>query len=237
MAALGLAVLAVSAALARGLWPHPSAVAEATVPKAPAVTSVSVPLVSENDLRTLDLPGVHRQVAATAELFLSEFFTISTPGVRSVAGGESVPVGLASGPDGAARAFVDSVHVLNVDTVGDGVFRVRAVVRMLEDPDGGGFRRLDPRTYQLEIRMLDSIVVVTSLPIPTASAPFGGLDVGDPQPTPPEILAAAVDKAALFGVPDSGSALGRRSQHGWRVTVVVTDQLGVAWPLDFEVDD
>ncbi len=237
MAALGLAVLAVSAGLARGLWPAPLPVLPTVVRSETGVSVTNLgTLLSEADLLGMPQMGPSVNVEGFATWFLSEFFTVSEPGRRNAtAEGMMAPGLLAGVPLPDFRSFVDSVHILTVDETGNGTYAVEAVLRLLEDPDGSGFRRVGPIAVRFELEVGQGGVAASlpsPIPVPngadTASSQFASL--------PPGVRDHALEMASAFGQPLPELVQGVHTSKGWEVIVVVRDAAGVGWPFAFYVD-
>lgn len=235
LAALGLAVLAVSSSLARSLWPvpagsggSPTTIAAATLSPAqstvPMTTVASLP--SEADLMAV---GASRPAGGSPEglagWFLSAYFGSDPAAAEMLSSGLELPA-----VESGVRSFVDSVHVLSTRFADDSV-TVVAAVRTLVDL-GDGFRRPDPLVVEVDLEATDDGWAVAGPPRP----------VGHVLPrleqtwesVPDEIAALARESASGFGEPVTVGP-GRSSDSRW--SVVVTVDLGAAgvWPLLIDV--
>jgi hypothetical protein len=249
---IGLAVLAVSVSLTRTLWPVPDTAIvsgqpfddatpiAATTTETPSVPSPQ-PLISEADLLAVDPADAMRAAAGLAEWFLSEYFTVDTPGRWGSVADSILPVGIGA-PPGGARTFVDSVHVLSTEQTGSDRFLVTAVVRRLVERDGSGFERVTPDRFAVEVVMGATGPVVTGPPRPVAGEAIAAGSGPDWEEVPPAVVAAATEQVAALGLvavtPAGGvSASGARLAEGWSVVLLVADPAGMTWPVSVTVLD
>lgn len=116
-----------------------------TVTLAPAEPEAPREL-SEADLRAVEPGGIHQEVAAQAEWFVLEFFTLdpSDPWRDRVqtASGLKLPSDLAPATSGATVvSYVEWSRTRSVEQVGEGTFRATVLIRRLVATDGTDFRR------------------------------------------------------------------------------------------------
>lgn len=238
LAAGFVAVLAIAATLSRTLWPldvvpdvNPTVVAPAMT-RQTIVPETTAPL-SEADLMAIPPEALERSSSALAAWFLSEYFTLETPGVRGTLT-EMLPAGLTlPAPNSAVRSFVDSVEIMEVNRIGVDRLEVVAVVRRLVDADGTGYRRVPAQAMKVMIALTEEGPAVAALPTPIELS-FGRVAVTEV--TPPESVAsAAIEKAAAFGTVEVFG--GHRQGTGWAVTVMIIDSSAIAWPFEVFVEE
>ena len=148
--------------------PQP-AVSEPTVtpplaePEAPAE-------LSEADLRAAEPGSTQQQIAAQAEWFVLEFFTLdpSDPWRDRVetASGLRFPSDLAPDTSGGTTvSYVEWTQTHSVEQIGQDAFRATVLIRRLVAPDGIDFRRLPTERATVILRMEpDGRIRAASLP-------------------------------------------------------------------------
>lgn len=125
--------------------PHP-AVSEPTTTSALAGPEAPREL-SEADLRAVEPGSTHQQVAAQAEWFVLEFFTLdpSDPWRDRVetASGLRFPSDLAPDTSGGTTvSYVEWTQTRSVEQIGQETFQATVLIRRLVAPDGTDFHRL-----------------------------------------------------------------------------------------------
>ncbi len=175
-------------------------------------------------------------VAARAEWFVTDFFTVD----GDAAGRESVRAALPSGAvaaaddAGAGVSYVEWARVVSVEQTDVGRFTVAVVFRTLAGVDKASLRRQPVRAVAVGVVVDEGGAVgVVDLPEPVVLPP--SLDVGaiegeSGDPLPQSVRAAALATADAWGA----DAVVERSSLGdgmWRVEVSVADVSGLRWPL------
>lgn len=148
--------------------PQP-AVTESTV--APALAEPETPReLSEADLRAVEPGSTQQQVAAQAEWFVLEFFTLdpSDPWRDRVetASGLKFPSDLAPDTSGGTTvSYVEWTQTRSVEQIGQDTFQAMVLIRRLVAPDGADFRRLPTERATVILRMEpDGRIRAASLP-------------------------------------------------------------------------
>ena len=144
--------------------------------------------LSEADLRAGEPGSTQRELAAQAEWFVLEFFTLdpSDPWRDRVqaATGLRLPPDLA--PDtsgGAAVSYVEWARTRSVEQIGTNTFRATVLIRRLVAPDGADFRRLPAERVRAILQIEpDGRIRAASLPemttMPTTEPiPLAGQDL------------------------------------------------------------
>lgn len=148
--------------------PQP-AVSEPTV--TPALAEPEAPReLSEADLRAVEPGSTQQQVAAQAEWYVLEFFTLdpSDPWRDRVetASGLRFPSDLAPDTSGGTTvSYVEWTQTRSVEQIGQDTFQATVLMRRLVAPDGADFRRLPTERATVILRMEpDGRIRAASLP-------------------------------------------------------------------------
>lgn len=204
--------------------PHETAPIEEVTPiPQPAASEPTVTLalaepeapreLSEADLRAVEPGGTQQQVAAQAEWFVLEFFTLdpSDPwrGRVETASGLRLPSDLAPDTSGGTTvSYVEWTQTRSVEQIGRDTFQATVLIRRLVAPDGNDFRRLPTERATVILRMEpDGRIRAASLPdlaIPQA---------GDLVPLAGEDLRWTLDESGI-GWPSSPDGAARTSVPG-----------------------
>lgn len=153
--------------------------------------------LSEADLMAAGSGSTQREMAAHAEWFVLEFFTLdpSDPWRDRVqtASGLMLPADLA--PDssgGTAVSYVEWTQTLSVEQIGEATFRVTVLTRRLVAPDGADFRRLPAERVTVTLRM-EPGGRIRAASLPAVTTP----PVGDLLPLVNEDLRWTLDEAGI----------------------------------------
>ncbi|GBE23034.1 MAG TPA: hypothetical protein ENH00_06830 [Actinobacteria bacterium] len=242
MAALGVVVARALPSGAQAPSEAAMSVVSTTPPVAPTVVptvvSTTVPLYSEADLMAL-VPGSQEQLAAVrAEGFVRDYFgSGGRPDqvlgvVAALPDGAEVPAG-----DGGV-SYVEWASVFRVEPLGDSLYRVGVVFRMLAGPDTSTLNRLDPSAVDVVVQVdTEGGAGVVDLPMPTELPGTSKAAVWpDPdEDVPATVVTAAKTQAAAWGS-DPEVVAAMRGDTGWRVVVLVADMAGNRWPLSLWMD-
>lgn len=204
----------------------PPAAASPPEPASPA-------LYSEADLMAV-LPAANElAVAAHAEWFVADFFTVLGAESAGDAPSDDWPRPVAGEGGYSWVAWVRSASVSALDA---GRFDVTVLYRTLLRGEAGELVRAAVRAVVVEVAVDgDGGIAVAGLPRPVSASPpaSAALQLVDPPPT--------VAAAARSEVQDLGSDLivegAVELPDGWRVVVSFVDGAAVRWPLMVDVAD
>ena len=165
--------------------------------------------LSEADLRAVEPGSEQQEVAAQAEWFVLEFFTLdpSEPWRDRVqtASGLSLSPDLApSTPGTTAVSYVEWTRTRSVEQIGQDAYRATVLIRRLVAADGADFRRLPTERATVVLRMgPDGRIRAASLPVLT-NPPSGDL-----VPLAEEDLRWTFDEGGIGwpSSPDAGSGI------------------------------
>jgi hypothetical protein len=235
LAAAAIVIGALSAAIGRSVpapeepMPVATTTTVQTLEQAPPSTA---PLV-EADLRPADVEDVREMAAGVAVWFLSDYFTIDGSDVTGAAVVALLPEHVSlPAPDPVVRSFVETVIPVSVEPLDSGRYRVVAIVRALQAPDGRTYLRQPARAVELFVQATAEGVGVVDLPRPVA---LPAVEVTTAEPVsgeiPTEVATAAREQAALWGTVDPEPVAVGSVGEVWRVLTSVTDDAGVSWPV------
>ncbi len=143
--------------------------------------------ISEADLRAVEPGNVEREVAARAEWFVLEFFTLdpSDPwqGRVEAASGLELPNDLVpNASDDLAVSYVEWTRAASIQQIGEYLFEAFVLIRRLVASDGVTFRRLPVEQVAVHFETFpDGRIRAASLPrftIPDDSQPAPLVDAG-----------------------------------------------------------
>lgn len=190
-----------------------------TAEEAATTTSLSPALYSEADLMAVAPEQEQRWVAARAEWFVTEHFTIDREG------------------ESGSATWVEWARTAEVRPAGPGRYDVVVVFSSLAQSAAGDFHRTGLRAVQVPVEVgAEGTVVVADLPQPAVIEgwetfdPPGGGD-GD---VPPDIATAAIEMGKSIG-PEVVVVGGSPGGAGWRVVIEISDPPGPAVPLVVDV--
>ncbi len=188
-------------------------------------------LYSEADLMAV-LPTVHElAVAAHAEWFVSDFFTVLGAATAGDAPRDGWPRPVAEEGGYSWVAWVRSAHVSALDA---GRFDVTVLYRTLRRDDAGDLVRAAVQAVVVEVAVDgDGGIAVAGLPRPVPASPPApaALQLVDP---PPTVAAAARNEVQALGS-DLVVEGAVEQPDGWRVVVSFVDSAAVRWPLMVDV--
>jgi hypothetical protein len=175
----------------------------------------------------IDPAALDREVAAYAEWYASRYFT------RSGSAPLSDPhQGVEILPNSGVESYVESAHAIEVEPLSAARRQVTVVVRTLAatDPDAGFVRQPD-RAVEIMVRIGDGGLEVEDLPRPAAVpspvsvlSPLTNVDR-------PDLVEAARRYLSQFGTAaESSFGVGVAADGRTRVGLLVTDEMGAAWP-------
>ncbi len=247
LVALMVSVAAVSTLVVRTMWPAGTSTPEPTpdavarpetvepIDQAPPPTVAPAP-PAEADLRALDPSSNERTVAAYAEWYAAEFFTIdaSSRWIDPVTGSDPA----AAVPSEALR-YVESVTAIEVAQVALDRHDVTVVIRSLSAAGiSSGYRRDPPLAVVVSVVLTPEGLRVEDFPRP-ATVPV--LTLQSRGPLEPAFDPVATD-AVLAMVRDLGLepsepfSVTREPDGATRVALLVVDAVGVRWPIAVVVD-
>ena len=175
-------------------------------------------------------------VAARAEWFVTDFFTVD----GDAAGRESVRVALPAGAvataddAGVGVSYVEWARVVSVEQTDVGRFAVTVVFRTLAGVDRASLRRQPVRAVAVGVAVDEAGAVgVVDLPEPAELPPSLDVEgiVGESADPLPESVRAAALAAADAWDADAVVVRSSLADGSWRVEVSVTDASGLRWPL------
>jgi hypothetical protein len=239
LGAAALVTAAVAAAVARAVGGAPAppvtTLAAAAPPPSTAITTPAPRSEAE-----LSAAASSAEVSGYAAVFVADFFTADGTDLpmSSVAGQLPDSAPLPEAPDGS-RSFVESAVPVAVEALGDGRHRVTVVVRSLGAAAGEEYVRRPAFAVDVVVDAGPGGPTIVDLPTPaplpeTTQAP--AIAMTDDAP-PPEILAAARERAGLWGEAGREPIVAGRVGDRWRVVVVVSDGAGGSWPVAVWLDD
>lgn len=262
LASIALAVVAalVAGAIAFSVLRRPSgtvveltpsaAVADATVAPGtqPHSTATTVPaiaggedspprpsLYSEADLRAVvSMPESTRLVAAAAEWFVADYFTVLGADDRTQTASGELP---SPDPGEAGYSWAEWVRAAAIDQLDEGRHDVTVLFRTIYRDGRGALVRAPVRRAAVEVTVdADGRPSVVGLPRVEEVAALEAVAGGEVVSPPDAVAATAVAQAAALGTAAEveGAVEG---PSGWRVVVSVVDASGVRWPLMFHVVD
>ena len=224
----------VAAAAAAPTLPEPPADASPADAAATEPTPTALPapgLYSEADLMAVAPEHDLRLVAARAEWFVSDYFT--------VLGADDPVDGLADAvprpsADDVGCSCVEWVRTMTVTPLGPDEYEAAVLYRTLRRDDAGDLVRTPVRAVSLRIVVdPEGGLGVAGLPRPVAVPPLAATSVELVTP-PAGVAAAALTEVAGLGTEPEviGGVAGEVS---WRVVVVLTDVSGIRWPYEVTV--
>lgn len=196
-------------------------------------------LLTEADLLAGSAGDAARGAVMKAEWFVADYFTTDRDprgslDVRTALPGDAALPDLPHDAPTEGLSYVEWARAFRVHEEGPGVYRVAVAFRAVAGPEAGSLVRLPVRAVEVVIAVTGAAAGLAVVDLPTPVEP--PLDVGyEPwpsgtQPLPPEVAAAALDEAALWGEA-AEVAGGAAAGEGWRVEVTVEDGEGNRWPL------
>jgi hypothetical protein len=190
----------------------------------------------EADVMAMVLQYETSAVAARAEWFVTDFFTID----GDVVGRESVRSVLPTGAlaavveTEAGVSYVEWARAVSVEQIDVAEFEVTVVFRALAGTDRESLHRQPVRAVAVGVTLDDTGAFgVADLPEPVALPPslaVEGIVAESDEPLPESVRATALAAADAWGA----DAIVERSSLDsgrWRVEVSVTDASGLRWPL------
>ena len=193
-------------------------------------------VADEADLMALVPQFEASAVAARAEWFVTDFFTVDgdPAGLDSVWG--SLPAG-AVAPDhgsGAGVSYVEWARAVSVEHTEPDGFEVTVVFRTLAGGDRTSLRRQPVRAVIVGVAVdRGGAVGVVDLPEPAVLPPtleIEAIDGESTDPLPESVRAAALAAADAWGT-DATVERSALIDGWWRVEVSVADASGLRWPL------
>jgi hypothetical protein len=213
---------------------EPAGVAEPTPADVDtAIVQPAPTLYSEADLMAVLPEGDQLLVAARAEWFIADFFTVLGPddAVAGLPSGLPRPVAEEGG-----YSWVEWVRAARVVPVSADQFEVTVLFRTLRRDLDGALVRSPIAAVVVPVSLdLEGALGIGGLPRP-ADLPQEAAALPRPPLTMPPDDVAAVAVAAVAGFGEApaveGGVLGA---VGWRVVITVTGEAGVRWPLEVDV--
>jgi len=186
---------------------------------APAATLPPPALYTEADLMAVAPEQEQRRAAATAEWFVTEYFTVDQV------------------DDDEPAMWVEWARAVEVGAVAPGRYDVVVLFSTLGRGLDGEYRRAGPRAVRIpvEVTVDGAVPIDLPAPLPVAVDPvFTPPPMGD-DAVPEQVAVAAVAAAATFGTEAEVSG-GTAGVDGWRIVVSVADPSGLRFPLVVTVD-
>ncbi len=192
--------------------------------------------VDEADVMALIPQFETSAVAARAEWFVTDFFTVDGDAVGRESVRAALPAGAVAAAEdaGAGVSYVEWARVVSVEQTDVGRFTVTVVFRTLAGVDRASLRRQPVRAVAVGVAVDEAGAVgVVDLPEPVELPP--SLDVGaiegeSADPLPESVRVVALAAADAWGA-DAVVERSSLSDGSWRVEVSVTDASGLRWPL------
>lgn len=211
----------------------PTTAATPDVAPVPTTTTIAS-LISEADLMAASPPELASvQMATTAEVFVTNFFTFDGDDSRRASLAGHIPVEDTE-PLVGGHTYVEWARTWAMEPSDSG-FQVTVVFRTISDL-GNGFVRDPVRAVSLDLVQTPGGPRVSDLPRPVVldAAPAGAAwpPLGE---VPPEVAAEAAALAAPWG---TGVEVvgGTATATGWRVQLIVEDHVGARWPMAIRLD-
>ena len=193
-------------------------------------------VTDEADVMAMVLQYETSAVAARAEWFVTDFFTVD----GDVVGRESVRSALPTGAlaavveTEAGVSYVEWARAVSVEQIDVAEFEVTVVFRALAGTDRESLRRQPVRAVAVGVSFDDTGAFgVVDLPEPVALPPsldIEGIVAESAEPLPESVRTAALAAADAWGT-DAVVERSSLSSGRWRVEVSVTDASGLRWPL------
>jgi hypothetical protein len=200
-------------------------------------TTSTTALPSEQDLMADPIAdGGARAAVMRAEWFVRDYFTIDGAGGRT----EEVTAALGWSPPAVNEAittYVEWARAWTVEQRDTGRYRVSVAYRSITAGEDGFGRGL-PRAVAVHVevgesggtRVLDLPQPIELPPSPEVLYPPGAGDLPEP------VADLALDQASAWGDPLAVSE-GAKTGTGWRVVVMIADDVGTPWPMMVQVEE
>lgn len=191
-------------------------------------------LYSEADLMAVLPTANELAVAAHAEWFVSDFFTVLGAEAAGFASSDGWPRPVADEGGYSWVAWVRSADVAALDALR---FDVTVLYRTLRRDDAGELVRTAVQAVVVEVAVDGGGgVTVTGLPRPVSAATPASPSAPQLVDPPPDVAAAARNEVRALGSELVVEGAVQRPD-GWRVVVSFVDDANVRWPLMVDVAD
>ena len=222
--------------------PPPSAPATvAVVSTVVSDPSMQVPvppqLYSEADLMAVMPEEEIRMAVVRAEWFVVDYFTVDGESATAADVEGTLPYGYDTalphhrGEPGIS--YVEWARAFHVAPLGPGRYRVSVAFRTVSGIAVSDLARTAVRAVSVDVAVDDEgAIAVADLPSPRPLPETLVLEsaIPDDAEPPPEVAAVALGLAGEFGDKPILAGAGI-DDEGWRLTILISDQSGLEWPL------
>jgi hypothetical protein len=203
----------------------------------PGTTPPEPALYSEADLMAVLPDEEIRLAVASAETFVTDFFTVDGNGATTDALHEYLSDEvLALLPHGrsTSTSYVEWARAVAVESAEPGRYDIVVQYRTLSSALDGSFNRSPSQAVIVRLSATATGMTITDLPAPTALPALGATRLPDPETADQATIDAALTRASEYGG-DPELVAASRTSDGWRVIVTVAGPGDIRWPLRVDV--